>query len=326
MTHTIILSQLTTAPRLVELSSLTNITQLTADINIIPRFRRTPSEDPFVDPTPCLELLLLIANSCAAFPKSLKVFWHQMRFDFIYMTVVLNLQRFRDVHLMLRLLESSVQETMFAMSVPPDHPAEQGPAEAHIIDRVSLLLVDLPKPAEPPRPVAQSKALERSKPIEQPKPPPDLGTHDPVEIATLRFAAISFLDKLCDNDHGAESLARHPHAIGRVVRMVNDELNRVYEHQPGHEISIELVNRGTLLLHYLLTMHKQLIDMSAKLSVIPGGKDKFMISMTRIAFCEPVYFELGIEEAVIECAHELLDEMVDHKEAREANEVFGRGA
>ena len=65
--------------------------------------------------------------------------------------------------------------------------------------------------------------------------------------------------------------------------------------------------------------------MGAKLRAVQGGKDKFMIAMTRLAFCEPVYFERGIEEAAIECAHAMLDEMVDYREAREANEIFGRG-
>ena len=288
------------------------------------RFKRTTSNDPSVDPTPCLELLLLIASSCTAFPKSLKGFWRQMRFDFIYM-VVFNRQPFRDVHLMLQLLETSVQETLFAMIVPPGN-EEQSAAEAHIVDRVSWLLVDQPKPIDSLlRPVGQPKIVDQPKPVDPSNLAPDLGTHDPIELATLRFGAVSFLDKVSETDHGAESLARHSHVVGRLVRMVNDELNRVYKYQPGHEISTELVNRGTLLLHYLITTHKEIIDMGAKLAVVPGGKDKFVIAMTRLAFCEPVYLERGIEEAAMECAHALLDEMLDHKEAREANEVFGRG-
>lgn len=84
----------------------------------------------------------------------------------------------------------------------------------------------------------------------------------------------------------------------------------------------ELVNHATRLLFHLTSNYANQIDLQAKLRVIPGGTHKYLVGLTRLAFSEGVFFERGIDEDVAECAHQMLETLVNPQEAEALLEAF----
>ena len=194
------------------------LAQKTADVNVVPRFERSmraaasvPKKNleitAEVDTTECLQILYLIGLACTRRKEDITRFWRFIRFDFVMRLCKMS-HPVEDVHLMLKLLHTSVQENTFAML---NAPADQEENEQHIIGQIVAMLIEVPRAA--PR--------EKS--------------YDPVEIADIRLQVLCLMEKLCDKKHGGEALAKHSHAIGRLVRVMNDELNALYDHKAGHE-------------------------------------------------------------------------------------------
>ena len=299
------------------------LAQKTADINVIPRFKRftaAAAKEPKkelnddIDTNECLQILYMIALACIERKEDIARFWRFMRFDFIMM-IFRTSQPVEDIQLMLKLLETSVQENTFAMIT---NSATQLESEQHIIDRTSLMLIDVPKAAEGEQP------------------------YDAVEIAEMRIQVLSLVEKLCDKKHGGEAFAKHPLAIGRLVRVMNHELNALYDHKFGHEyrfvslalggnlgitrtnmcIRAELVSQATRLLFHLTSAYPNIINMQEKLRVHPGGVYKHLIVLTRLAFSDGFFFERGIEDDVVDCAHQMLEDTVTPEEGEALLEVF----
>lgn len=221
-----------------------------------------------------------------------------MRFDFIAM--ILNVvQPLEELHITLGLLGRSVLKDTFAMIVPPND-GKQEPSELNLIDLLSRLLV------------------------ESLKPPKDQEPYDTVDVARLRLSVLSLMEEMCMNQHSSLALASSQHVIGRLVWVMNDELDALYNHQFGHEERAELVNQATRILFHLRTDHPQLINMQEKLKVIPGsgGVHKHLIALTRLALSEGVFFEEDIEDDVVECAYEMLEDLSSPEEAEALREAF----
>ena len=201
------------------MDELVTIAQQTADVNIIPRYlrfrpktasrdrgERQPSTD--IDTHECLQLLDLTSTLCARDPEQIARFWRSMRFDFISM-VLRNSQDIEDIILLCKILLTSVQAASFAMIVAP--PASQSVSEQHVIDRLSSMLIEIPR------------ALEGEK------------EYDIVPIAEMRLNILILIERMCGKKHCGEAFARHPLALGRLVRVMNDELNALYDYRHGHE-------------------------------------------------------------------------------------------
>ena len=221
-----------------------------------------------------------------------------MRFDFIAM--ILNVaQPIKELHVVLGLLRTSVQKDTFAMIVPPND-GKQEPSEANLIDLLTRFLV------------------------EKLKRPHDEEPYSVDDIAELRLSVLSLMEEMCDNKHSSQALASSQHAIGRLVWVMNDELDALYDYRYGHEYSAELVNQATRLLFRLRTDHRQSINMHEKLKVIPnsGGVHKHLIALTRLALSEGVFFEELIEDGVVECAYEMLEDLSSPEEAEALREAF----
>ena len=316
----ILLSNSVTGPSLMD--EVIDLAQKTADINVIPRFQRfraastssrgkEPNDD--VNVTECLEILYLIAMACVRSPDNIARFWRLMRYDFILM-LLRNSQPIEDTQLMLRLLSTSVQETTFAMITDP---AIQVELEQHIIDRTVAMLIDVPRKVEGEQP------------------------YDILDVAEMRLQILYLMEKICEKKHGGEALAKNQHAIGRLVRLMNDEINALYDRKFGHEqryifafclvvarkskliyIRAELVNQATRLLFHLTSAYRGIINMQEKLAVHPGGTYKHMIALTRLAFSEGLFFEQGIDDDVVDCAHQMLEDTVTPEEGEALLEVF----
>ncbi len=62
------------------------------------------------------------------------------------------------------------------------------------------------------------------------------------------------------------------------------------------------------LLNHLVIKHDNIIDMQRKLSVIHGGNQKFLLSLSRLNFSEDdLVLESGLDPDVATCALELLE-------------------
>ena len=185
--------------------------QLTADVNVIPRFQRIPRSqlNDQIDTNLCLEILHLVAFDCLRHREDIQRFWASMRFDFIVM--MLNVaQPMEELHIAINLLRTSVLETSFAMRVRTGN-GDQGKSQEHVIERLLRLLIEVPIPGE------------------------DAEPYDITEVAELRLQVLNLLEAICENKHGGEALATHKDAIGRLVRVMNDELDALYDYQYGHE-------------------------------------------------------------------------------------------
>lgn len=279
--------------------ALLEVIQSTADVNVIPRVRRQPQKfSSEVSTFDCLELLKSVADDCVAHEEDIIRFWRCMRFDFIAM--ILNVvQPIQELHVVIGLLRTSVQKDTFAMIVPPND-GKQEPSETNLIDLLTRLLV------------------------EKLKPPKDEEPYSVVDIADLRLSVLSLMGEMCDNRHSSQALASSQHAVGRLVWVMNDELDALYDYKYGHEYSAELVNEATRLLFRLRTDHPQSINMHEKLKVIPnsGGVHKHLIALTRLALSEGVFFEEEIEDDVVECAYEMLEDLSSPEEAEALREAF----
>lgn len=281
------------------IDDLVHVIQSTADVNVMPRVRRQLSDlNPDVSTIDCLELLSLMASDCASQKDDITRFWKCMRFDFVAMILSIH-NPMEELLVTLALLRTSVLENTFAMVVPPND-GKQEPSEINIIDLLTRLLVEVPKAAK------------------------DEDPYDAIEISELRLDVLGLMGSMCSNDHSSRVLASSPHAIGRLVWLMNDELNALYYYRNGHELKTQLVNEATRLLFRLRTAHPKLINIHDKLKVVPGsgGVHKHLIALTRLALSEGVFFEEGIKDDVVDCAYEMLEDLSSPEEAEALRGAF----
>ena len=292
----LVLNPIKTGPDLT--NDLMSLVQSTADVILVPRCKKeSPRRDRAeISCIRCLEVMQMMADDCSCDEKEIVRFWRTMRFDFIMM--LLNfINPLDEINIMLSMLHTSILDQSFAMIIPPNN-GQQDASEAHIIDNLSHLLINTPRTSageEPP---------------------------DAVKLCGVRVHVLSLIEAMCNTIHGSEALAKHRLVIGHLVRVMNDELDRVYDYQYGYEQRITLVNTATRLLYHLTSNYAHLVNMQARLSVIPGGEKKFLIALTRLAFSEGGFFEQGIEDDVVDCAHQMLEARVSPEEAEQLVEAF----
>ena len=286
-----------TAPDLT--NSLMSLLQETADILIIPRCQKKPPSPnrALISSTDCLEIMHLMASQLSISRDESTRFWRTMRFDFIMMLLSF-IHPLEELNLTIRMLHTSILSSSFAMIIPPGD-GKQDATEARVIDNLSRLLVESPRPS-------------------QGEP-----TLTSIELAELRLSILELLDEMGANDYAALALCKHRLLLGRLVRLMNDSLAHAYDYTNAHHYLISLVNGATRLLYYLVTNYPEHINMQQKLSVIPGGEKKFLIVLTRLAFSEVGgLLEGGIEDDVSELAHRMLEERVSPEEAEGLEEAM----
>lgn len=292
----LVLNPIKTAPDLT--NDLMSLVQSTADMILVPRCKKeSPRKDRAdISCIECLQVMQMMAHDCSCDKEEKVRFWRTMRFDFIMM--LLNfINPLDEIKMMLSMLHTSILDQSFAMIIPPNN-GQQDASEAHIIDNLSHLLTNTP----------------RTSPGENPP--------DAAELCEVRLHVLGLIEAICDTPHGSEALAKHRLVIGHLVRVMNDELDRVYDYQYGYEQRITLVNTSTRLLFHLTSNYAHLVNMQARLSVVPGGEKKFLIALTRLAFSEGGFYEQGIEDDVVDCAHQMLEARVSPEEAEQLVEAF----
>lgn len=294
---------------------LVPLLQDSGDINGIPRFKHSPvwrqnfgqvrqtpqSElEPLVDTTDALGLLYQIACQSLHINQELEKFWRAMRYDFVLMMLNCS-QLVADITLMLNLLTTSVRAESFG-SIQEDE-QDQIANENYIVDRVANLL---------------SERLL----VDEGRPP-----NTPFETCEMRLEALSLLTCIAFNvaapqsTHGSSVLASHPTALARLIRAMHDELDALYSSTPEAEQHAALVNGLMALVYGVMKRHPE-AELQSKLERVAGGKQKFIVVMTRLAFSEGLMLEASIDDETVEMAHEILDDAVNPQEAEALQEVF----
>ncbi|KAL2820833.1 hypothetical protein BDW59DRAFT_150613 [Aspergillus cavernicola] len=305
-----------TASTLKMIDRLVPVLQTSGDINGIPRFkhspvsrqnygqvRRTPSDqlNPLVDSTEVLAVLYVMACRSLSFERHLEDFWRHIRYDFVLMMLNCS-QRVSDISLTLSLLMTSIRADSFGSIQETEQ--DQNANENYIVDRVANLLSETLQPDEGQPPYARS------------------------EICDMRLEALSFLMNVAFNPivpastRGSLVIVSHPTALARLIRAMHDELDSLYTFSPERDMHASLVNNLMRLIYSVIRRHPQEVDLQSKLYRIPGGKQKFLVVLTRLAFSEGLVLEAGIEDETVEMAHEILDDAVNPQEAEALLEAF----
>ncbi|KAB8228752.1 putative DNA repair protein Rad26 [Aspergillus alliaceus] len=312
--HTLALDAPSSAPELIE--SLVPVLQESAEINGIPRFKHSPvsrqnfgqvKQTPLselqllVDSTEALGLLYQMACSFLHVDRVLEKFWRYVRYDFVLMMLNCS-QAISDIILTLNLLSTSIRIESFGSL--QDTEQDQVANENYIVDRVANLLSEIPQ-------------------VDEGQPP-----HMPSEICEMRLEALSLLMSVAFNQaapastHGSMVIATHSTVLARLIRAMHDELDALYASPPEKELHASLVNGLMRLIYGVMRRHPEQADLQSKLCRVAGGKQKFLVVLTRLAFSEGLILEAGIEDETVEMAHEILDDAVNPQEAEALLEAF----
>ncbi|KAL2352636.1 hypothetical protein BJ546DRAFT_849393 [Cryomyces antarcticus] len=243
-----------------------------------------------VDVYEVLNLLYTVALGCFPKKEELKQFWQNMEYDFV-MVMLNKAQPLDQVVLTLQLVSTSPLEDSFG-AVNGDK-ERQMRNERAMIERLVVLLYEHPEAAADEEPYEEEEIME------------------------LCIEALNVLRSLCLTPHGGRALATHPICFGRLVRFLCDAITNLYCQLPTHfihSLTIQSINLSMRLVHHLATKFPNEVNIREKMSVIYGGHQKFIMALTRLAFSETLCFEEGIEEEVVDAAHEILDGFLSPEE------------
>ncbi|TVY84456.1 hypothetical protein LSUE1_G001278 [Lachnellula suecica] len=270
------------------------LTQLTADIIIIPRFQTKPTNghEKDIDVSACLGLLHLVALGCMCEQQHILHFWKLMRFDFVLVMLSTN-HPTSEFEMMLQILSTSVFRDSFG-AILADRSVHD-----NILDRLTYPMSEVPLLP------GSSKRM-------------DLGV-----LSDLRFKVIQLMTSMTRSPFASKAMAMHPLAIGRIVGLISDELDELYDYKARHAESARIISLATRLLYYLVTKFDDEIDMQKKLSVIRGGSQKYLLCLSRLNFSEDdLVLESGIDPDIAGCALEMLELVVTPEEGDAIHSAF----
>ncbi|KAK4506223.1 hypothetical protein PRZ48_004188 [Zasmidium cellare] len=242
-----------------------------------------------------VDLLHQLCQASSLSSERNETFWRTIEFTFVMLTLN-KAQPIYQIVTVLQMLMTSTRPTTFSVIV--EDPTKQVEQEKQMIDRLTNLLfekLDTPKD-EPP--------------------------YSDEEVFEMRVEVLNVLREMSQTDHGTLLLMQHRSAIGRLVRFLDVQVNKLYRTRPSlglvkkldehtaHDWIVETVNMTTRLLYHLLRAFDDPPAAVQKLHAVHGGYHKFLVSLTRIAFSEQLVFEAGIEDEAAEAAHNILDNIL----------------
>lgn len=207
LTFALGLKTLAVAPFIID--SLLPVAQSTAELVGILRFKRESYSrfEKDIDVSACLELIYLAATGCINDREYTIRFWRLMRLDFVLMMLSQH-QPIHDFHMMLQLISmSTMRDSIGPKTMDQDTQHDQA---KYIIDRISLLLVTVPSSGDGSQ------------------------KHDASTILDLRLQILRTFEAFCQTSWGGEVLALHRYAVGRLVKVMSDELDAMYDYQSGY--------------------------------------------------------------------------------------------
>ncbi|TAQ88431.1 hypothetical protein B7494_g3214 [Chlorociboria aeruginascens] len=300
LTFALELKTLLISPHIID--SLLPVVQSTGDLVAIPRWKGR-SADPYdkdINVLSCLNILHLVALGCIPEEEDISRFWKLMRLDFVLMMLSTNHPP-AHYEMMLRILSTSVLRNSFG-AITPDE-TQQSLQVSYIIDRLAYpLLEPPPRPKDPNRRDVEDLAKEVEKD----------------SFIELRLPILQLLSGMTRSPYAGSALARHPAAIGKIISLVSDELDILYDYKEGRETSL-----ATRLLYHLVMQYDQVIDMQKKVSIIQGGHQKYLLCLSRLNFSEDdLLLEAGIDPDVAGWALEMLELAVTPEEGDAIHSAF----
>jgi hypothetical protein len=247
-----------------------------------------------------LDFLHGLCQAATLSPERLYVFWSTM--DVTWILLVLNKALPIDqIITVLQILTTSARPTSF--SVTSENYESQADNERQTVDRLTNMLFETPE-------------------VRKDEPP-----YDEEDILALRIEVLNVFWEMCHSEHGGHVLAMHRSVIGRLVRFLDSQVNKLYRVRPSlavlsspeddkspHGLIVQTVNMTVRILHHLLRTFGDSIVLGHKVGTVLGGYHKFLIGLTRVAFSEQLIFEAGIETEVSEAAHNILDYILGPEE------------
>jgi hypothetical protein len=281
------------------------IVQRTVDIVAVPRFKEkpVPEHDTVIDVPKCLSLLHICALGCVHSEQHIRHFWQWMRWDFIgYM--IKPAQSLQDILVTIDILGTAVIEGSFGPLFSSGHANETDLKtwEKHLIDSITLLLIDNPK------------VSKNQKPYEE------------YEVLNLRLRILGLIGIISRTSHGGATIAANNWALGRLFRIVSDTLCSMYDRPTARLLprfyegdgdgdgdsraatasaKAEIINTAMLVVYHIVSQHA--IKLQDKLAVIHGGQFKLQLTLSRLAFCDATWLEDGISDATVENAMDILE-------------------
>ncbi|KAJ5145563.1 uncharacterized protein N7515_000127 [Penicillium bovifimosum] len=297
------------------ITPLVGVLQDTVEVNAVPRFkyapasrdkrmtRQTPQADlqPLIDSTGAMRLLYQIACGVLHIESAMEEFWQNVRISFI-LVMLHPSHPLGDIVLLMNLLSTSIRPDSFGPIRSSDQ--DQLDVQKWIVDRLTHMLSE---PAIPDEGVEPYTA------------------HD---ICAMRLEVLLLLESLAfqptaaTQKHASTILALHPNALARLFRSMHDELDALYSSPPESELRVSLVNGLMRLIFGVMRQHASLINMQEKLACVSGSKQKHLVVLTRLAFCDGTVLEAGIDDETVDMAHELLEEWTNPQEAESLAEAF----
>ncbi|KAK4541820.1 hypothetical protein LTR36_007352 [Oleoguttula mirabilis] len=307
-----------------------------------------------IDADDVMALLLRLCRACGLVPGRAEVFWRHMEYEFTLM-MLMKAQPVGQVRAALQLLARSAlvvaggtgtgtfgpicghnDDGELDVDVEARQLQQQARQETATIDRITTLLMEMP-----------AVSADDDEPA-----------YTELEIAELRLEILLVLRAMCRTEHAGLLLARHRLVVGRLIRFLHAQVERLYSlppppfrslgsddgeidtldgappplprglgtvdgvddpalakhHRTAHTVVVDCINLTVRILHHLLRTYESEIDFAQKLDAVHGTHHKFLICMTRVAFTEKLVFERGIEEEVIEAAHEILNNLLSPDE------------
>jgi hypothetical protein len=190
--------------------TLVPLAQLTADIIIIPRFQTKPTNDHEKDisVSACLALLHITALGCMCEQQHIIRFWKLIRFDFVLVMLSTN-HPTPEFEMMLRILPTRIFRDGFGAIMGDSVKSIQ--VVDNILDRLTYTMFEVPL-----LPGSSEKM--------------DLGV-----LSNLRFKVIQLMTSMTQSPFASKAMAMHPLAIGRLVGLISDEIDDLYDYKARHE-------------------------------------------------------------------------------------------
>lgn len=257
-----------------------------------------------IDVVTCLELLYVIATSCTSSSDSgaLSRMWQGISSGFALMLLNKEYPQ-SQIMLMLRILSTSALSTSIGPIATEDD--NQASVEDALIARLTNLFTETPK--QIPDPAASS-------------PPVPVSER---EIWELRLLVLVVLTRFSISEHGCVRLGQNPLCIGRLIKYLDYSINTLYRQplSPTQSHKVESIN-ATMKLIYHITTNNPGLDIKSKLVNTLGGQHAYLVALTRLTFSEGLMLEAGIEDAVVDMAHSILDEGLSIEEGDAFGMVF----
>ncbi|KAF2844305.1 hypothetical protein T440DRAFT_523596 [Plenodomus tracheiphilus IPT5] len=265
-----------------------------------------------IDVLDCLELLYSIATSCVSSLESEDIirFWQAIPLTFACMLLVKE-QPSSQITMMLRILSTSaLDDTLGPITMSESVHETQISNEDALLNRLTNLFT------ETPRVIADPSATTI--------PPIEVSEED---IWDLRFLVLSVLTQFSITAYGSSRLAQNRLCIGRLIKYLDYCITSLYRQplSPTQDRKVDSINATMKLIYHIATTNAD-FDIKSKLVNTLGGQHAYLVALTRLAFSEGLVLEHGIEDEVVNMAHDILDEGLSMEEGDAFGKVYSSGS